>query len=595
MAKKRDEIDKKYKWDLTKIYKTEADIQKDMELLKEKAKDFTKYKGKVTESSKTLLNCLNDYFDLIRVEEKIAVFANLRLSEDVSLNSSNILYGKVEKLFDYVSEKVTFLHVELMEDNYDHIKEYIKEEPELEKYNYTFDNAFREKEHVLSLKEEELLTRIEETLGIPNETFSVLDDVDLNFDNIIDENGKEVELNSSNYSVYIRSKDRNVRKAAFESLYRSYDRFKHTFASLYKGNVKEDNILSEIKKYNSALEQSLSGDNIDKKLYTSLIEKVHNNLDIMKDYLSLRKDILSLKDVHLYDIYVPLVKENNNKYTYEEAKEIVIKALEPLGETYINDLKNLFDSNMIDVYHNENKTSGAYSSGMYDTLPYVLLNYEGEFDDISTIAHEMGHSMHSFYSNKHQKFHDCSYPIFLAEIASTVNEILLNKYMSKNAKTKEERAFYLNNLLEHFRTTLIRQTMFAEFEMLAHDLDKQGEILTEETLTSLYYDLNKKYFPGITVDKQIGLEWARIPHFYNSFYVYKYATGISIAASIASDILSKKEGALENYLEFLSSGGSNYPLEILKKTGIDIVNDDTIDKALEMFRDTLNEFKEIMK
>ena len=311
--------------------------------------------------------------------------------------------------------------------------------------------------------------------------------------------------------------------------------------------------------------------------------------------MKVRKEVLNLEEVHMYDVYAPLVKNITKDYTYEEGKELVLKALEPLGSTYISDLKEIFNSNCIDVYNNENKRSGAYSWGSYDTLPYVLLNYEGKFTDVSTIAHELGHSMHSFYSHKNREYHDSGYPIFLAEIASTVNEIFLNKYCSLHAETKEEKAFFLNNLLENLRTTLIRQTMFAEFELIIHDLEEKGEVLTEELLSETYLDLNKKYFPGAVSDDLIKLEWARIPHFYTSFYVYKYATGISVACKIVSDILNKKEKALENYMKFLSSGGSDFPLEILKKTGIDIANDDTIDKALEMFRDTLNEFKEIMK
>lgn len=296
----------------------------------------------------------------------------------------------------------------------------------------------------------------------------------------------------------------------------------------------------------------------------------------------------------MYDVYAPLVDNIAKEYSYEEAKEIVINALKPLGEDYIKNLTYLFDNNCIDVYHNKNKRSGAYSWGSYDTMPYVLLNFEGEFNDVSTIAHELGHSMHSLYSNKNRPYHDHGYPIFLAEIASTVNEILLNKYCSENAKTKEEKAYYLNNLLEMFRSTLIRQTMFAEFELKIHDLEEEGESLTEELISNTYYEINKKYFgEDVISDDEIKVEWARIPHFYTSFYVFKYATGISAAAKIAGDILEKKEGALENYIEFLSSGGSDYPLEILKKVGIDMANDDTIDKALNMFKNTLEEFKKL--
>jgi len=459
-----------------------------------------------------------------------------------------------------------------------------------------FLDLFREKDHILSLEQEEMMARLGEVFSISENTFHVLDDVNLKFDNIVLENGDEVELNNSNYSVYIKSSDRDIRKQAFTNLYKSYASLKNTFASLLKGNVKSNFFVSKTRKYNSPLEMSLYSDNIDKKLYLNLIDKVHSNLDIVHDYMNVRKSILNLDEVHMYDVYAPLVSDVDKYYTYEEAKELVIKALAPLGEDYINNLTKLFDSGCIDVYNNENKRGGAYSWGCYDTLPYVLLNFEGKFTDVSTIAHELGHSMHSFYSCKNQDYHDHGYPIFLAEIASTVNEILLNKYCSSIAKTKEEKAYYLNNLLENFRTTLVRQTMFAEFELLIHDLEENGEVLTEEVLSNTYYDLNKKYFgDSVVSDEQIKYEWARIPHFYTSFYVYKYATGISVACKIVSDILEGKENALDNYIKFLSSGGSDFPLEILKKASVDIVNDDTIDKALVMFRETLEEFKELTK
>ena len=520
----------------------------------------------------------------------------MKFDEDKSVSESESLMGIVDKFADEVSEKLAFYTPEVLSADYDKIKEFIAGNESLEKYSFMFEDLFREKRHILPLEQEEMMARLGEVLSSPENTFRVLDDVNLKFDDITDENGNKVVLNNSNYSNYLKSEDRNVRKEAFESLYKSYSNYKNTFASLLRGNVKSNFFVSNTRKYNSPLEMSLYSDNIDRKLYTSLIEKVHNNLDIMKEYMKVRKDILGILDVHMYDVYAPLVKNISRNYTFEEAKDLVLKALEPLGETYINDLKGLFDSNCIDVYNNLNKRSGAYSWGCYDTLPYVLLNFEGKFYDVSTIAHELGHSMHSLYSTKYQDYHDHGYPIFLAEIASTVNEILLNKYCSLHAESKEEKAYYLNNLLENFRTTLVRQTMFAEFELMIHDLEANGEVLTDELLCNTYLKLNKKYFTDEAIsDDLIKFEWARIPHFYTSFYVYKYATGISVASRIVSDILSGKEGALDNYMKFLASGGSDYPLEILKKVDIDIENDDTIDKALDMFRETLKEFEEIMK
>ncbi len=592
--RKREEVSDKYKWDLSKIYKNEEELNKDIEVIKTKVEELLKYQGNLVKDSKNLEEATNKYFEISRLIDKIIVYSHMKRHEDLSVSKNEALVGKVDKFCDEISEKLAFYTPELLNEDYEIVEKYLKENPNLQKYAFMFEDLFREKDHILSLKQEEMMARLGEIFSIPENTFHVLDDVNLKFQNIKDETGKEVALTNSNYSVYIKSNDREVRKQAFESLYNSYNSFKNTFASLLKGNIKSNFFVSNSRHYNSPLEMSLYGDNIDKKLYLNLIEKVHNNLDIVHDYMKTRKKVLNLEELHMYDVYAPLVENSEKEYSYEEAKDLVIKALSPLGETYIKDLKTLFDSNCIDVYHNENKRGGAYSWGCYETLPYVLLNYEGKFTDVSTVAHELGHSMHSFYSCKYQDYHDSGYPIFLAEIASTVNEILLNKYCSQNAKTKEEKAYYLNNLLENFRTTLIRQTMFAEFELKIHDLEQEGVSLTEEVLSETYLELNKLYFgEDVISDDLIKLEWARIPHFYTSFYVYKYATGISVAARIASDILNHKEGALENYLEFLSSGGNNYPLEILKKVGIDIVNDDTIDKALELFRETLEEFNNL--
>ena len=596
MSKPRKEINDKYKWDLSKIYSSEEEVSSDIKKVKELTNDYEKYKGKITSNSDTLLNATEDYFKISRILDKLIVYSHMRFDEDKAVSKSEEIMGKIDKIADDVSEHLAFYTPEVLNEEYVVIQKYIKENELLKKYTFMFEDLFRDKEHILSLEQEQMMARLGEVLSSPENTFKVLDDVNLKFQDIIDENGNKVSLTTSNYSNYLKNEDRRVRKEAFTSLYTSYNNFKNTFASLLKGNVKSNFFISKTRKYKIQLEMSLYGDNISKDLYTSLINKVHSNLDIMEEYMKVRKDILKLDELHMYDVYAPLVSNISRDYSYEEAKDLVIKALEPLGDAYINDLKQLFDSNCIDVYNNNNKRNGAYSWGSYDTLPYVLLNFEGNFNDVSTIAHELGHSMHSLYSHKRQEYHDSGYPIFLAEIASTVNEILLNRYCSDNAKTKEEKAYYLNNLLENFRTTLIRQTMFAEFELQIHDLEEKGEVLTEELLCSTYLKLNKQYFSEEVIsDDLIKLEWARIPHFYTSFYVYKYATGIAVASKIVSDILDNKENALENYIEFLSSGGNDYPLEILKKVGIDIVNDDTIDKALEMFRQTLNEFKEIAK
>ena len=593
--KNRCEIEDKYKWDLGKIYKNEDEISKDIEEVKIKTNEFIQFQGKLTENANNLLSAIELQFSIIRILDKLIVYSNMKYHEDQACSKSKTLMGKIDKLSNEIFEKLAFFTPELLESDYDKILGFIKEEKNLKTYEHVLEDVFREKEHSLSIKEEEMLARLGEVLAGYEDVYTSLDDVDLSFGKITDEEENEVEINGSNFTKYIKSNDRRVRKDTFYTFYNAYKGMQNTFSSTLKGSVDVDTFVSNTRKYESVLQMSLYSDNIDTKLYDKLINKVNDSLDILHKYIKLRKDVLKLDDMHMYDIYAPLVKNIDKNYTYEEAKEIVINALQPLGDTYINDLTKLFESKIIDVYNNKNKHGGAYSWGCYDSMPYVLLNYEGTYNDVSTIAHELGHSMHSYYSHKNQEYHNSSYTIFLAEIASTVNEILLNRYSYENAKTKEEKLYYLNNLLESFRTTLYRQTMFAEFEKIIHDEVQNGGILTSEYLSNTYLELNKKYYGNdIISDEEISYEWMRISHFYNSFYVYKYATGIAIASSIASDILNKKDNALENYIEFLSSGGKDYSLNILKNVGIDIVNDDTIDKAIKMFEDTINEFINVL-
>ena len=585
----RENIDNKYKWDLSLIYKNEEELNIDINKLNNMVEEFILFENHVMDSSKTLYESNKLYNDIARLSNKIYTYAYLKYDEDMGVSKNKVLLGKIEKLISEISTKISFYIPEVLSYDYSLVKKYIDENKLLEESRFSFESLFRIKEHILDKDKENMLSSLEEIFNIPSNTFDMIDNVDIKLDPIT-KNGKKIELNTSNYSIYIKDEDRNVRKDAFNSLYKYYKSFINTISAVYFGNVKKDNYLANVGHYNSALEEELFDDNISVGLYDKLINTVNSNLDLLHKYIELRKEVLNLDEIHMYDLYVPLVKNYEKTWTFEEAKELILKALSPLGETYIKDLNNLFNSNCIDVYYNNNKKSGAYSSGTYDTLPYVLLNYEGNFNDVSTIAHEMGHSMHSYYSNANNTFEDSSYPIFLAEIASTVNEVLLNKYMYEHSDKKDEKLFFLNNLLETIRTTLYRQTMFAEFEKITHEKEKNNEVLTSEVLNDIYYDLNTKYFSNAIVDDNIKYEWARIPHFYTSFYVYKYATGISVALSIVSDILNNKPNALDNYLLFLKSGGSNYPLEILKKCGIDIVNDDTIEKALQVFNDTLEDF-----
>lgn len=589
MEKERCEVDKCYKWDLEKIYKTVEDIDKDKQKVEDSVTSLLNYKGHLCDSSDNLYNALKLYFEIERTLDKLIVYSNMKLHEDMSLSSSRTIASKYDKFLDEVSSQISFFSVELLKNDESLIKKYIKEDERLKEYEFSIEQVFRDKPYILNEEQEKMMASLGEVLNTPTEIYETLDTTSLSFDDFYINNEK-YSLNQSNYTLYLRDDNREIRKKAFLNYYKEYKKMKDTLSSVLYGNIKANFFISKQRGYKSPLEMYLYAENIPTSLYEKLIKEVSNRIDVSYKYIALRKKVLNLDEMHMYDIYVPLVKYDK-KYTYEEALNIVKEALKPLGDTYIKDLNNIISSSCIDVYHNKNKQTGAYSWGCYDTLPYVLLNFEGTFNDVSTLAHELGHSMHSYYSKINNPYQDASYTIFLAEVASTVNEILLNKYMYKNAKTKNEKLYFLNNLLEMLRTTLIRQTMFAEFEKTLYDMENNGTILTCDVMCKLYYTLNKKYYGNdIVHDTDISLEWARISHFYKGFYVYKYATGISIACKIAKDILDAKEGALDNYLKLLQSGGSNYSTFLLKIVGIDIVNDDTIKNAIDLFDDVIDEF-----
>lgn len=595
MEKLRCEVDDIYKWDLTSLYKNENEFNDAINKLNELNDKLVNFKDQIVISSKNLLNFYETYLEYNLIEENIYVYAKMLCDQDTKDTKNQAQKMKVEKLIDDLNTKLSFVTPELLSVDFNKIEEFIKEEPKLELYRFDLEKIFRYKNHTLSKIEEEIITKANNAMGTGDDAFYNLDNSDIKLDSIIDEKGNKVELTNSNYIKYMNSRDRSVRKQAFLSMYKYWDNLKNTVAATYKGQIKEDFFNSDIRKYNSPLEASLYNDNIDKSVYTNLINTVHNNLDKMYDYVDLRKKVLNVDELHMYDVYVDLCNDVPKDIPFEEGKKILFDALKPLGETYLNDLNKAFEEHWIDIYPNVGKKSGAYSWGTYTSYPYLLLNYNDTVDSVSTMAHELGHSMHTYYTNKNQPFIYSSYPIFLAEIASTTNEIILNDYLVKNAKTKEEKILYLNEFLDKIKGTLYRQTMFAEFEMIIHDKYNDGTALTDEEISNTYYELNKLYFgPNMVSDDEIRHEWKRIPHFYTPFYVYKYATGISAAIAFASDILNNVEGAKERYLEFLSSGGSNYPLEILKKAGVDMTTPVPIEKALNMFDEKLQALKELV-
>lgn len=592
--KLRCEIEDKYKWDLTKIYKDEKEWQKDFDDVKEKILKVLEYKDSFLSNGKKLYEYLKYDEEVSRKLEKIYYYAHLNYDADTLDEKYKVMANKVSDLFTKYNELSSFVVPEILKLDEEKLNTFYKEEEKLEDYRFSIENIYRFKNHTLDEEKEKMLSNLSKCLSNPEETYEALTDSDFEYDYITDEKGNKVKFNESNYSLFIKSKDRSVRKRAFEMLHNKYKKYIRTITSTYKGEVENNVVLAKIRNYDSAISASLYSDNVPVDIYNNLIKVVNDNMDVLYDYYDLKREILSLDRLHMYDTYVEIINKIDKKYSFDEAKEIVMEALSILGDKYIKNLKKAFDEKWIDIYHSKGKRSGAYSSGNFDVNPYVLLNFEGTLNDVSTLAHELGHSMHTYLSCKNNPYQYSSYEIFVAEVASTVNELLLANYMLKNSKNKEEKLAIINHILDLYKATLYRQTMFAEFEKETHKLREKGEVLTSDLLSNTYYNLVKKYFgPNVLCDDLIKYEWARIPHFYYNFYVYKYATGISAASYIVDGILNNKEGALENYIKFLKSGGSMYPLDELKIAGVNLNSESVILSAIKTFEKYLKEFKDI--
>lgn len=593
--KDRKDIDKKYTWNLDVIYSNTTEFDKDYDLVIDKINSLKKYENTMMDNSDNFYNSIRLSFEIERLIDKLYCYANLSFDLDTSNNNKQELCEKISNLRSKYSENSYFIVPSILKNDYSVVEKYIKENPLIKNYEISIMEIYRYKEHTLSDTEEKLLSSIGKMVGNSYDTYELFKDCDMSFDSIEDENGKKVELNNSNYSLYIESKDRRVRKDTFNTLYKEYKKYTNTFASLISSNMKELSTLAKINKYNSAIEMSLYADDVDIKVYNNLIDSVHKHIDYIYDYYKLKKDILNLNDIHLYDIYVPIGNILDKKYSYEEAKEVILKVLEVFGDEYITKVKEALDNRWIDVYPTKNKRTGGYSGGSYDTYPYILLNYQDKYNDMSTLIHEMGHSMHSYYSRNYNDYQNSEYRIFVAEVASTVNELLLSHYLLEHSSDVEEKKYILNNLMELYRATIYRQTMFAEFERdISSIIDNDGA-LTADKLSNMYYDLNKFYFgDGVVVDDEIRYEWERIPHFYYDFYVYKYATGLSAATAIVKGILDKKENAVENYIDFLKCGSRLSPIESLKVAGVDLTNSSVADTALDEFKNILDMYKSMI-
>lgn len=590
--KRREEIDNKYKWNLTLIYKSDEDWYEDLEIIDKEIEKISDFKGIIVKSAKNLLNYLEFSLSLERKVYKLYYYAHLNFDSDTTNATYQEMQGKIENLLLKYNELDSFSTPEMMSVDYTVIKKYYNDEPKLKEYEFLLEQIYRNKEHVLTEEEEAIISSFSNITSSPENTFEALTDSDLKFGTIKNEDGEEVELTESNYSRFVESDNRDVRKAAFEKLLGTYSNYKNTIAKTFGNNVESLTVLAKLRHYNSSLEASLFDDNVSVEIYNNLIDTISNNLDVLYKYFDLRKDILKLNEFHLYDQYNSLMPSCSKKYTFEEARKLVTDALSVLGEDYTSILNKAFDERWIDVYNNVGKRSGAYSSGFYDTKPYILLNYEETFNNVSTLAHELGHSIHTYYSCKNNPYHYSHYRIFVAEVASTVNELLLDFHVLNNTDDKEEKKYIINDLMSSFKSTIYRQVMFAEFERDMHALKEQGGVLTNEVISNHYYKLNEKYFgPNVVIDDIIKYEWERIPHFYYNFYVYKYAIGLSCACYIVNNILSGKKNALDDYKKFLSSGGSDYPVNELKISGIDITKSEVIESAIKMFDDLIEQFK----
>ena len=585
----RKDIDAKYKWDLSKIYKDISSYKKDIDIVKKGITDILRYEGKKLDE-KSLYELLNLFMNNSRLLNKLEAYTSLLTDIDTRDNNNQEFKEEIANLYSEFNKKTYFVDTNILKLEYKEIEEFYERNSKLREYEIYLKKLFRYKKYTLSDAEEKLLASMSKALGNSYDTYELLKDSDISFPSF-SVDGKEYHLNGSNYSLYIESENRKIRKAAFTNLYSIYKQYKNVFASLINSDIKENTVFAEVRGYKSAIDSFLYRDELDIKIHDNLVAIVRERMNVLYDYYALKKKMLGLDKMHLYDIYANLVSDSNYKYPFDEAKEVVINALSVFGDEYINILKNGIDGGWIDVYPSDGKRTGGYSGGSYDTNPYILLNYQDKYDDVSTLAHELGHSMHSYYTRHNNPYQYGYYSIFVAEVASTVNELLLAKYVINNSNKKKEKLFILNRMMELFRATIYRQTMFSEFERKIYDKVKNDEPITADILSGIYYDLNKIYFGNdVVIDDEIRYEWERIPHFYYNFYVYKYATGLSAAASIVTRLL---DGSLNpnDYINFLKCGGSKNPIDSLKVAGVDLTDKNVIFSAIDMFESILDEFK----
>ncbi|MGX7024070.1 oligoendopeptidase F [Vagococcus hydrophili] len=592
----RSELKVEDTWDLTPIFKDDAAFDVAYNALSEKLKEAGNFQGTLNKGADAFLSAIEYLLAVHREVEKIYVYSHLKNDQDTGNTTYQALYARASTLAAQSGAALSWFQPELLSLTDEEINAYFEENKNLEIYRYFIKEMTDERAHVLSAKEEELLANASEILSAAGDTFSVLNNADLKFPIVKDDEGHNVELSSGLFGQLMESTNREVRKEAFEALYSVYEQFRNTFASTLGTNVKKHNFSAKVRNYSSAREAALSANHIPEAVYDTLLEVVGENLHLLHRYVGLRKKLLNVDTLHMYDMYTPVLGDAPIKYSYDEAKDISLKGLMPLGEEYQEIVKEAYADRWIDVVENKGKRSGAYSSGAYDTKPYILLNWHDSINHLYTLVHEMGHSVHSYYTRKTQPYVYGDYSIFLAEIASTTNENLLTEYLLKTETDPKVRAFVLNHYLDGFKGTIFRQTQFAEFEHFIHTEDAKGTPLTSEYLSEYYAELNTKYYGSeVEKDREIAFEWSRIPHFYYNYYVFQYATGFSAASALSDKIIKGEENALENYLGFLKAGSSDYPIEVMKKAGVDMTQADYIRDAMKVFEARLNEFEALIE
>lgn len=592
---KREDMDPAYCWKMEDLYANEEDWAAEAKQLEEKIAQLQKMQGKLKEGAEELLTVLKFNDEMGKLFERVYVYANQRYHQDTGNQTYQAMTAKAAALMAKYSDAAAFIEPEILEMDEGKLREWMNSSEELGIYRRYLEEQLRTKEHILSAEMESVLAKASEMGSSPQEIFTAFNNADLTFGNILNEDGEETPLTHGRYIAFLESRKREVRKAAFESMYAAYESHKNTLAATFNANLKKASFFSGMRYYPSAIAASLDGGNIPVSVYENLIAAVHDSMESMYRYVRLRKKILGVDELHMYDVYVPMVERTDREISFEEAKTLVQEGLSVMGDDYISILKEGYENGWIDVYENQGKRSGAYSWGAYGTHPYVLLNYSGNLNSVFTLAHEMGHAIHSYHSDRTQPYIYAGYRIFVAEVASTCNEALLIHYMMEHAASKEEKAYLINYFLDQFKGTLFRQTMFAEFEKIMHERFAEEGSIPAQSICDLYYELNQKYFgPDMVVDPQIAMEWSRIPHFYTPFYVYQYATGFSAAIAISSKILAGEEGILEKYKKFLSGGSSMDPIDLLKLCGVDMTTGEAVTEALRVFEEYVEKLEELV-